>query len=360
MKAEKLGLRRRVALELARQLTGSLRREHPLRQLFWESTLRCNIHCRHCGSDCRQAAAVPDMPREDFFRVLDGIAARRNAGDVFVIIGGGEPLVREDIVDCARGIAERGFPWGMVTNGLYLTPELFARLREAGLCSITVSLDGLEEQHTWLRRHPDCFRMASQAIDMIVEDGALVYDVMTCVHQHNIDMLPQLRDYLVGKGVTDWRLATIFPVGRGAQDKDLQLTPDQLKVLFDFIRQTRREGQIHASYGCEGFLGAYEGDVRDWMFRCTAGVTVASVLVDGSISACTSIRHNYRQGNIYRDDFMDVWEHRFQPHRDHGWMKTGDCKDCSFWRYCEGGSLHLRDDEGRLLLCHLKGLGIRD
>jgi len=360
MKAEKLGLRRRVALELARQLTGSLRREHPLRQLFWESTLRCNIHCRHCGSDCRQAAAVPDMPREDFFRVLDGIAARRNAGDVFVIIGGGEPLVREDIVDCAQGIAERGFPWGMVTNGLYLTPELFARLREAGLCSITISLDGLEEQHTWLRRHPDCFRMASQAIDMIVEDGALVYDVMTCVHQHNIDTLPQLRDYLIGKGVTDWRLATIFPVGRGAQDKDLQLTPDQLKDLFDFIRQTRREGQIHASYGCEGFLGAYEGDVRDWMFRCTAGVTVASVLVDGSISACTSIRHNYRQGNIYRDDFMDVWEHRYQPHRTFQWRRTGECKDCRQWRYCRGNGMHLRDNEGNNILCHMKRLGMKD
>ena len=90
------------------------------------------------------------------------------------------------------------------------------------------------------------------------------------------------------------------------------------------------------------------------MFRCSAGVTVASVLVDGGISACTSIRSNYRQGNIYEDDFMDVWEHRFQPHRNHDWMKTGDCKDCRYWRYCEGNGLHLRDDEGRLLLCHMK------
>ena len=339
---EKLGLRRKMALEAARLLNKSLRQEHRLRQVFWESTVRCNIHCRHCGSDCRQASTVPDMPREDFFRVLDNIAQKQNPNEVFII----------------QGISDRGFPWGMVTNGLYLTPELFKLLRKAGLCSITVSLDGLEEQHTWLRRHPDCFRMASQAIDMIVADRTLVYDVMTCVHQHNYDTLPQLRDYLINKGVTDWRLATIFPVGRGAQDKDLQLTGEQMRGLLDFIRQTRKEGKIHASYGCEGFLGPYEGDVRDWMFRCTAGVTVASVLVDGSISACTNIRHNYKQGNIYEDDFMDVWEHRFLPHRNHDWMKRDDCKDCKYWRYCEGGGLHLRDDKGRLLLCHMKRINV--
>ena len=372
MGKEQLGIRRTLALEAARLLNKSLRKEHPLRQVFWESTVRCNIYCRHCGSDCRKDPPLPslkgresspfkgelervfDMPREDFFRVLDGLAKKQNPGEVDIILGGGEPLVREDVVECAKGISERGFPWGMVTNGLYLTPEMFRDLRRAGLCSITVSLDGLEEQHTWLRRHPDCFRMASQAIDMIVRDGTLAYDIMTCVHQHNYDTLPQLRDFLIGKGVKDWRLTTIFPVGRGAQDKDLQLTGEQLKGLFGFIRETRREGKIHASYGCEGFLGPYEGDVRDWMFRCSAGVTVASVLVDGGISACTSIRSNYRQGNIYEDDFMDVWEHRFQPHRNHDWMKTGDCKDCRYWRYCEGNGLHLRDDEGRLLLCHMK------
>ena len=353
---EKLGIRRTIALELAHQLNHNLRREHPLRQVFWESTVRCNIHCRHCGSDCRQASTTPDMPKEDFFRVLDNIASKTNPNEVFVILGGGEPLVREDVVECAQGICDRGFPWGMVTNGLYLTPTLFQQLRKAGLGSITISLDGLEEQHNWLRRHPDSFKMADQAIDLIINDGYVVYDVMTCVHQRNYDSLAELRDYLIGKGVTAWRLATIFPVGRGAQDEQLQLTKEQFKGLFEFIKQTRKEGHIHASYGCEGFLGNFEGEVRDWMFRCTAGVTAASVLVDGSISACTSIRHNYHQGNIYQDNFMEVWEQRFQPHRNHEWMKRDDCANCKYWRYCEGNGLHLRDNEGRLLFCHMKRL----
>ncbi len=349
-------LRRKIALELARRLNHNLQKEHPLRQVFWESTVRCNINCRHCGSDCRQLAKQADMPREDFFNVLDNIARKEDPNKVFIIIGGGEPLVRKDIVECAQGIADRGFPWGMVSNGLFLTPQLFVDLRKAGLTSLTISLDGLEEQHTWLRRHPNCFRMAEQAIKMAVGDGEIAYDVMTCVHQQNYDELAALRNHLIELGVEEWRLTTIFPIGRGAEDDRLQLTGTQLHGLLKFIRRTRQEGRISASYGCEGFLGDYEGDVRDWMFRCTAGVTVASVLVDGSISACTSIRHNYHQGNIYKDDFMDVWEHRFQPHRDHSWMKRDDCKDCIHWRYCEGNGMHLRDNEGRLLFCHMKRL----
>lgn len=100
-------------------------------------------------------------------------------------------------------------------------------------------------------------------------------------------------------------------------------------------------------------MAGYEGEVRDYMFDCQAGVSVASILLDGSIGACPSIRADYTQGNIYDDDFWDVWQNRYQPYRDRGWMRTGACGDCSFWRYCEGNGMHLRDSEGKLMHCHL-------
>ena len=70
----KLGLRRRLALELWRKLESDSVKNHPLRQLFWESTLRCNLNCRHCGSDCKNVATQRDMPLNDFLAVLDNIA----------------------------------------------------------------------------------------------------------------------------------------------------------------------------------------------------------------------------------------------------------------------------------------------
>ena len=294
------------------------------------------------------------MPREDFFHVLDSIAKRYDPAGVFIILSGGEPLMRDDLEDCGRGIQQRGFPWGMVTNGLFLTDTRYHALRQAGLCSVAISLDGLKENHNWLRCHPDSFRNADHAIDLLVNDGGIRYDVVTCVHQRNFDELPLVRDYLINKGVSDWRLFPIFPAGRAAREPMLQLPPQQHKALLDFIRETRKEGRIRVNYSCESYLGDYEGDVRDWLFRCAAGVTVGSILIDGSIGACTSIRSNYSQGNIYEDDFVDVWEDRYQLHRDRKWMKRDQCAHCKHWRYCEGNGLHLRDNEGRLMGCKME------
>lgn len=349
-----LDLRHRIALDINNVLQRDVRRSHPLEQLFWECTLRCNLACRHCGSDCKMVSQEPDMPREDFLRVLDSVNARCEPHSVFVIVTGGEPLMRPDLEECGRGIYEKGFSWGMVTNGFALTPERFARLLDSGMRSATVSLDGLQDNHDWMRGREHSFERASAAIRMLAKQKDFVFDVVTCVNRRNYAELPRLKEALIGWGVSHWRLFTVFPMGRAAGDGELQLPRDEFRGLLDFIKQTRKEGRIHASYGCEGFLGNYEGEVRDHFYSCEAGITAASVLVDGSISACASIRADYHQGNIYRDDLMDVWEKGFQPYRDREWMRTGECADCKYFKYCLGGGMHLRDDQGKLLFCHLK------
>ena len=166
--------------------------------------------------------------------------------------------------------------------------------------------------------------------------------------------LEAMTEFLLSIGVRRWRLFTVFPVGRAAKDQELQLSNEDFRGVMDFIKGTRKEGRIRLNYGCEGFLGNYEGEVRDYFFACQAGVSVGSVLVDGAISACPSIRADYHQGNIYQDDFMEVWNTRYQPYRDREWMRKGECGDCQFFRYCKGSGMHLRDGNGELLFCHLK------
>lgn len=351
-----LDLRHRIGLELNRIRAQRVIRDHPLRQLFWECTLRCNLHCRHCGSDCKNISEIKDMPREDFLRVLDEVAERTDPHKVMIIITGGEPLMRPDLEECGRAIYEKGFPWGMVTNGFALTRTRLERLLASGLRAITVSLDGVGDDHDWMRGVNGSFKRASEAISMISSVPDLVSDVVTCVNRRNYGKLTEIRDYLWSLGVRSWRLFTVFPVGRAAQDPELQLTNEQFRGLMEFIKASRKAG-LDVSYGCEGFLGNYEGDVRNGFFLCNAGVTVGSVLIDGSISACPSIRANYHQGNIYKDNFMDVWESRFQPYRDREWMSTGECAECKWFRYCRGNGMHLRDADGKLILCHLKRLG---
>ena len=264
----------------------------------------------------------------------------------------GEALVRNDIEEVGLELYRRGFPWGIVTNGFLLDERRLDSLLEAGMHSITVSFDGFEEDHNWIRQNDKSFERADRAVKLLVQTPDIVWDIVTCVNPRNYGRLEEFKEYLISIGVRRWRLFSIFPMGRAAENPELQLSDAQFRGLFDFIKRVREEGCINANYGCEGFLGPYEGEVRDYYFHCRAGVNVASVLVDGSISGCTSIRSNFHQGNIYKDNLWDVWQNRFEKYRDRGWAKKGQCADCDLWKYCEGSGMHLYDDNEQLLFCH--------
>ena len=351
-----LSIKQRIALELQRQLILDSQEKHPLRQLFWESTLRCNMKCRHCGSDCRVSSLHPDMPFEDFAKVLRRIKEKYDSHKIMVIVTGGEPLMRKDIEQCGRAIYDMEFPWGIVSNGLLMTPKKIDGLLRAGLHSATISLDGFEDDHEWMRGVKGSFSNASQAIAILANEPTIKFDVVTCVNNRNYEKLGDLKEYLISIGLKSWRLFTVFPVGRASQDPDLQLSNERFRGLMEFIKDTRKEGRIMASYGCEGFLGEYEGLVRDNLFTCQAGLSVSSVMIDGSISACASIRSDFSEGNIYKDEFIEVWQNHYQPYRDRSWMKKGQCADCKYFRYCQGNGMHLRDENGDLILCHLSRL----
>ena len=119
-----ISIKQRIALELQRQLIKDQTEKHPLRQLFWESTLRCNMKCRHCGSDCKVSAMQPDMPFEDFRKVLLRIKEKYDSHKIMIVVTGGEPLMRKDIAQCGRAIYDMEFPWGIVSNGLPFTPRI--------------------------------------------------------------------------------------------------------------------------------------------------------------------------------------------------------------------------------------------
>ncbi|MBQ9205936.1 MAG: TIGR04133 family radical SAM/SPASM protein [Treponema sp.] len=351
--------------ELFRRYRISETRRHDLYHLFWECTLRCNFNCRHCGSDCLAESSVKDMPLADFLNALDKIKRKRKTNrKLMVAIIGGEPLLRSDLEQAGRAIRELGYNWGIVTNGFLLTPERFNSLVAAGLSTISISLDGLEKEHAYLRQNEKSFEKACRAIDLCVSfqrdfPRMLVYDVITCVHHGNLSILPALRDFLIEKGVIAWRIFSIFPSGRASLG-DLALTPSEYRELLDFIVETRQyktsDGKsIHLQYSCEGYLGTYEQKVRDSFFFCRGGINVGSIMCDGSISACLSVRScAFIQGNIYKDDFMDVWNNRFENMRNRSWAKVGICEHCKNWRWCEGNGLHLhQDDHSECVHCNL-------
>lgn len=346
---------RKIYLERDRYINNRRKAEHPLQQLFWECTLKCNLKCLHCGSDCKVNEEQQDMPLQDFLSVLDNLSDHVNPQHVLVITTGGEPLVRHDIIECGREITRRGFLWGMVSNGMLLSSQMIDNLMEAGLKTIAISLDGFKEEHNWMRGHDNSFERAVNAIKSL-SHRHIVWDVITCVNKRNYKDLDAFKEFLLSIGVRQWRIFTVFPAGRAKDNDDLQLTPEQIRGVMEFIVRTRKEKRINLCFSCEGFLGDYEFEVRDHSYFCQAGIHVASILADGSISGCLSIRSNYNQGNIYHDNFWNVWNSRFDQYRNRQWAKTEACADCEMWRYCEGNGMHLRDENGKLIMCNYKNM----
>ena len=99
-------------------------RVHELNYLFWECTTRCNFHCRHCGSDCGIAERGKDMPLEDFLAAVDTIPKERIPKNFTVVLTGGEPLLRPDILEIGKELRSRGLQWGIVSNGWLYDDEM--------------------------------------------------------------------------------------------------------------------------------------------------------------------------------------------------------------------------------------------
>lgn len=329
---------------------------HELNYLFWECTTRCNLNCLHCGSDCSRDSSHEDMPLADFLRALDTIKIKTK---IFtVVITGGEPLLRSDIALCGREIRKRGVRWSMVTNGYLYTHEKHNALLNAGLGALTISLDGLETTHNWLRNNQNSFAKADRAIELAASSSRLNFDVVTCVNNRNLNQLPDISDYLNNKGVKTWRLFTIVPIGRAKSNNDLFLSGSQFIEMLDFIKHERKQKRIDVKFSCEGYVGSYECKVRDSFFFCRAGINIGSVLIDGSISACPNIDRTFAQGNIYTDNFQEVWQNRFQPFRDRSWTKKGKCEQCAVYSDCLGNGIHYwHGDKENVLVCHHKKIG---
>ena len=295
------------------------------------------------------------MPADDFLSVIDRLTPHVNNHELMIIITGGEPLLRDDIEYVGKQLYKREYPWGFVSNGMLLSVDRLKALIDSGLRSATISLDGNEDDHNFMRGSSDSWRRAFNAIRLLGMTTGLNWDVATCVTPRSLDGLHELKKMLFDVGVESWRVFSAFPAGRAAENKELLLDGAQMRRLMEFIKECRAEGK-HVSYSCEGFLGRYESDVRDLFYSCEAGVSVASVMSNGDISACPGIRAVFSQGNIYKDDFWEVWNTKFQKFRNRDWAKTGICADCKFFRYCEGGGMHLHNADDSLMMCHLEKL----
>ena len=339
-------------LEQLRQYKQQLYRNPVLKYLFLELTLRCNEHCRHCGSRCGDVR-TNEMTKEQYFSFLEKIKADFPQLPMLCITGG-EPLLREDFFEIMDYAKKLGYMWGMTSNGTLITPHIAQKLEKVGMKTISVSIDGLEQTHDDFRQSKGGFRKSISGIKNLLAHDFKAVQVTTVVTKKNIAELEQLCALMCELDVDSWRVINIEPIGRALTLDGYTLDKEDYRYLFSFIRQKRLKG-YPVTYGCQHYLGTdYEKEVRDWYFLCNAGIYVASVMANGDIGACLDIerRKETIQGNIFKDDFTQVWYNRFQIFRTPLAEKNTECANCLSRPFCDGGAYHSWDyDTNKPLVC---------
>lgn len=336
--------------------------QYPLKSLFWECTLRCNAFCAFCGSRCGEVRSE-ELSKEEILHVFREVADKLDPTTIMINVTGGEPLLRKDLFQVMEACCAMGFPWGMVTNGILITPQIIAQMQKSGMKTISVSLDGLRETHEELRGVKGCFDTILCNLKLLRDAGFLDHlQVTTVVSKRNIGELEDLYDLLKPLGLDSWRVAVVDPIGRAEDQKELLLDAGDLRRYLDFVREHRNDIQLPVITTCSHYYGKDNQFDRTDGYVCHTGKTVASILANGDIFVCPNVprRTELIQGNVRRDSLPEVWESGFKQFRDPLYRRGNTCAECPDWTVCWGDSAHTWDyDDKEPKFCYRRIFGMQ-
>ncbi len=299
----------------------------------WEVTLKCDLACRHCGSRAGHARSDELSTAE----CLDLVTQMAELGVKEVTLIGGEAYLRDDWLEIARKIASLGLSATMTTGGRGLTAERARAARDAGIESVSVSIDGLEATHDRLRGVRGSYTSAVNAMRHLREAGVAV-STNTQINRLSMPELPELLELIAEAGAHSWQIQLTVPMGRAADEPDVLLQPDDLLELFPLLASLSRRASalgVRLWPGNNvGYFGPYEALLRGGMPRghmasCGAGCSTLGIEADGSIKGCPSLpTEAWTGGNIRDASLRDIWE-RSAPLR---YIRDRTVED--LWGYC--------------------------
>lgn len=331
-------------------------KDHQLLYLFLEITRLCNLSCKHCGSDCSSKERSSSLTTESWLRIIEDISVRFSPTPAIVLTGG-EPILHPEFDVIIKSLNDHHFRWGAVSNGYTIDNKLITLLLRNNIHSITISLDGSEENHNWLRGKTDSFSQSINALKLLGETNIPMKDVVTCIYPRNIDELDAIAQILLSLNVTSWRLFRIFPAGRAMDNKKLQLSHSQTKRLIEWISRNKEEYHkkgLDINYSCEGWMPfPTDARIRNQPFFCRSGINIGAILCDGTITGCTNNSIRFFEGNVLNDSFPYIWESGFSQFRNRTWVQSTSCRECEYLKKCEGSSIHLwREDKNKPEFCY--------
>src|ERR671934_782424 len=186
----------------------------------WNLTQRCNLECAHCYmSAFARADTRGELTTDECRRVIDEIAAVNP--NVFLILTGGEPLLRKDIWDIAGYAAEKRFTTVFGTNGVLLREREARLMREHGVLGASISLDSTDpRKHDAFRRLPNAWDGAVRAT-RVLADAGLDFSVHMSVTDWNVGEVPAMVDLAKELGAKVLNFFFLVRTGRGRDLTDI-------------------------------------------------------------------------------------------------------------------------------------------
>lgn len=299
-------------------------------------TYRCNLSCRFCYAGCRCSKGSMDphteMTTEQVKCILDII--RYDAEVPSVSWTGGEPLTRNDLVELTNYAASLGMRVNLITNGTLLDDNMAHWLKDAGLRSAQVSLEGpTSEIHDGLTQVPGSFESTLRGIEILKNAGLHVH-TNTTVNRVNAPYLAEIVWLVKHLGLDRLSMNMVIPCG-SAPDGDVTITYTEMAEMIDFVKKTAREEGIEFLWYSPTPYCIYNPVAgRLGGKSCAACDGLLSVAPNGDVLPCSSLPESV--GNLLKTPFENVWNSRRARYWREKRYAHKICRDCEQFDLCTG------------------------
>ncbi len=331
----------------------------------WNLTQRCNLQCAHCYLSAFPGAdASGELSTAECLRIMDEIAQVNPA--VFLILTGGEPLLRKDLFELAAAGRERGFTVVVGTNGVLLRDRQARLLREHGVQGASLSLDSTDaRKHDAFRHLPGAWEGAVRATKALSAEG-LDFSLHMSVTDWNVDEIPAMIDLARELGAKVLNFFFLVRTGRGGHLTDI--TPAQYEKILTYLAKAQgvgngtgrsaptvfeaqedpwsvpagRAGGLLLRAKCAPHFRRiiWELDSTSPLLKnyahgsCPAGKHYCRITPDGNVTPCPYMPVS--AGNLRERSFVDLWQSAgvFNDLREP--KLGGRCGACEFRKICGG------------------------
>lgn len=283
--------------------------------VVWNICQHCNMTCPHCYAAAISHPSPSDLSTVQAKAVIDDLYTY---GVKVLIFSGGEPLLREDVLELIQYASSLGMHPYLSSNGSLIDQSMAKKLKDVGVLYVGISIDGLKDFNDHYRGLAGGFQKASQALSFCVQEGMKTGLRMTLT-QNNADQLNDLIDWAEELGVQRFYVSHLHYSGRGKQiagdDLSTQSTRSLLIKLFELAEQNIKEHKVlrlvTGSNDSDGVL------LYSWI-KERFGLDVASIIYELLLA---------RGGNSAGEGIINI-DHKGQVHPDQFWWKAklGDLK----------------------------------